>query len=393
MSESSNKLSYYVKAYLYSDKYIDGLFPKDKWIKVHDDDRAKYKAENKPIDYIYLDGKYYSDKENYGLRSVVKNIVGDEKREITLKHNLISNLAKIPEARKYIMQQFELDLMNYIPGHPKYSMWLSKLKSYYSSKKLYIFKAVSECQGRSIEIITNFVELMRYIGKIIKEVRGKWDNKTDPALQRKRVWVLQEYLDNPLLHNGYKFHIRHYLFYVPGGTSYYLDKGEIAPARAKYIRGDWHNHLIHDTHFHGGDGDFFPEALNLPAHALKSINKQIADLYSHVMRCINAKCYTENKNCYELFGADFMITHDYKLKVLEINSKLGMPSEESIMSHIIFEGSLNKIVFPMLGLPSSEIPNKYTEHFIPVLQNKHSSITIKKQNTLKNRSYKKTLKK
>jgi hypothetical protein len=382
-----NKLSYYVKAYLYSDKYIDSLFSKDKWIKIQDEDRAEYKAQNKAVDYIYLDGKYYSDKDNYGLKAIVKNIVGDEKREITLKNNLMTNMARLPEAQAYIMPQLELDLMNFIPGTAKYNNSLARLKSYYSPNKIYIFKAVSECKGHAIEIITNFNELMRYIQKIIKEVRAKWENHTDPVLQRKRIWVLQEYLADPLLINGYKFHIRHYLFYVPGGTSYYLDQGEIAPARKKYVRRDWHNPLIHDTHFYGGDGRFFPEALNMPPYALKSINQQIADFYSLVMQCINAQCYPENKMCYELFGADFMITRDYKLKVLEINSKLGMPSEASHMSRIIFEGSLNKIVLPMLGFPSTEIPHTYTQHFIPIQKSRKSKTQkFKPKHISKNKS-------
>ena len=405
--QDNKKLSYYVKASLYSDKYIDGLFSPDKktqknniysqWIKVRDADRAEYKSQHKPIDYIYLDGKYYSDKENYGLHAMVKNIVGDEKREITLKHNLISNLAKLKEAQKYIMPQFELDLINFIPGTPKYQNSLARLKSYYLHQKIYIFKPVSEYAGEGIQIITNFGELMRYIQKIIKDYRQKWNAKTDHALQRKRVWVLQEYLADPLLLNGYKFHIRHYFFYVPGGSSYYLDKGELAPARKKYIRGDWHNTAIHDTHFYGGDGEFFPEALDLPAQALKSISQQIDELYSIVIRCINARCYTENKHCYELFGVDLMITQDYKVKILEINAKIGMPSEASKMSRILFEGSLNKIVLPLLGIPSTQIPTTYTEHFIPVRRNHSASKTYKSQprksnsnkNTLKNKTLKK----
>jgi hypothetical protein len=379
--QDNKKLSYYVKASLYSDKYIDRLFPSDKWVKVRDSDRAEYKTGHKPIDYIYLDGKYYYDKANYGLPAIVKNIVGDEKREITLKNNLMINLAKLTEARKYIMPQLELDLINFIPGgksNSKYQNSLARLKSNYVSQKTYIFKPVSEYAGEGIQIITNFSALMRYIHKIIKDYQRQWNTKTNPDTQKKRIWVLQEYLTDPLLLNGYKFHIRHYLFYAPGGTSYYLDKGELAPAREKYISGDWHNTKIHDTHFYGSDGDFFPDVLNLPDSVLKSINQQIGDFYSLVIRCINAQCYPENKHCYELFGVDLMITSDYKVKILEINAKIGMPSEESMMSRIIFEGSLNKIVLPMLGLPTSHIPDKYVEHFIPIRQNKHSSFATKK---------------
>ena len=223
-------------------------------------------------------------------------------------------------------------------------------------------------------------ELQRYITQIINENGHKW-RATEPEkaiYEKQRIWVLQEYLTEPLLITqkvpganqtaDYKFHIRHYLFYVPGQTSYYVYEGELAPARAPYMKGNWGNKLIHDTHFYGRDGELFPMALGLSETQTRDIYAQINELYGHIISCINAKCYAESRMCYELFGVDLIFTRDYKLKVIEVNEKLGMPSNLTPMSRILFEGCLNKIVMPLLGLTTSATnnSNKYDKHFIPI---------------------------
>ena len=80
------------------------------WIKVSDAERESYIANKTDIDYIYLDGKHYYNPANFKLTAHVKNLVDDSKRDITSKNNLMANLSKIPNANKFIMPQYELDL-------------------------------------------------------------------------------------------------------------------------------------------------------------------------------------------------------------------------------------------------------------------------------------------
>jgi predicted ATP-grasp superfamily ATP-dependent carboligase len=384
-STKHNKYTYYVKSDYYTEKYIDSVFDSSLWTKVSDSERASYIANKTPIDYIYLDGKHYYNPANFKLIGNVKNLVDDSKRDITAKNNLMTNLAKIPNARKYLMPQYELDLYMLHTNTEVRTKTLARLSPLFNNKKIFIFKPVTGFAGQGIKMMTSMNELESYINLIIKENNKKWkgvDGKS-PA-DKLRIWVLQEYLTDPLLikqpaHHGYKagdykFHIRHYLFYMPGKTSYYVYEGEIAPARAPYIKGNWHNKLIHDTHFYGRDGELFPAALKL-SHALtNNIYAQISELYTHILSCINAKCYAESRACYELFGVDLMITHDYNVKVIEVNEKLGMPSSLTPMSRILFEGCLHKIVMPLLGLTVSSndislpatVEKKYDKHFIEI---------------------------
>lgn len=45
-----------------------------------------------------------------------------------------------------------------------------------------------------------------------------------------------------------------------------------------------------------------------------------------------------------------MISNEYKVKIIEINTKIGMNmSIESEIAKLLFNGSINKIVLPLLG--------------------------------------------
>ena len=381
------KKTYYVKSDYYTEKYIDSVFDSALWKKVSDAERAIYIANKTPIDYIYLDGKHYYNPANFKLTAHVKNLVDDSKRDITSKNNLMANLSKIPNANKFIMPQYELDLYILHTNTQNRMKEMAQLSQLFNTKKVYIFKPVTGFAGQGIRIVTSMRELQSYISRIVKENSKSWNkSKKSADTEPMRIWVLQEYLTDPLLikqsaqhghkPGDYKFHIRHYMFYVPGKTSYYIYEGEIAPARAPYVQGNWTNKLIHDTHFYGRDGELFPTALGLSATQTTDIYAQISELYGHILTCINAKCYTESRACYELFGVDLMITKEYKVKVIEVNEKLGMPSSLTPMSRILFEGILHKIVMPLLGLTDNDISlasaveTKYDKHFIEIKKGK-----------------------
>jgi hypothetical protein len=405
---TTDKKTYYVKTDYYTDDYIDSLFNTKHWQKITPAVIPKYIQSGKPIDYIYLDGKHYWDPKNFKLKSIVKNLVNEEKRSITAKNELMTNLTKIPAARKFIMPQLDIDL-----SHVKSSGFYDKIKSFMKPDTVYILKPVHGFSGQGIRMITAYDELHTFISSIAKK-------PADRISKKQMHWVLQEYLTEPLLirqqTDNYKFHIRHYFFYVPqsldtqngcdketldvalecsrdstipGKTSYYTSDGEIAPARAPYVKGDWSNKLIHDTHFYGRDGELFPKALNLTPELEKDIYSQMAELYSHILSCIGAGCYAESKQCYELFGVDLILTADYKLKVIEVNEKIGMPSSLTPMTRILFEGCLNKIVMPMLGLSGN---TKYDKHFIPINHGLNRQNMLKKVKSTKPITHKSKIK-
>ena len=208
--------------------------------------------------------------------------------------------------------------------------------------------------------------------------------------ENNRIWVLQEYITNPLLitkkskdsdkEQQYKFHIRQaYLYQPKPKQSYYrpLNICPIAIAEKPFIHGDWMNKDIHDTHFHGAAHYSWSDAVKMIPSlannkvALQSIENQIHELYSIVnTKYNNAQCYPETKNCFEIFGSDIMITDTFDIKVLEINAGLGMAGDlerkrdifDNIFSNIIdvYYPPKNKVAQPAkLFIPIMPRPVKY----------------------------------
>lgn len=330
--------TYYIKSDYYSNKFVDNIFQnvKSKYNWKQISNLEPFIKQNRAIDFVYVDGQNRTNKQIYKAKAKVKNIVTDDKRTITLKHNLIQNLNKLPESAPFLLDQIDVDLSD-----PDY---LEKIKSWYQPGKIYIFKPISEYAGAGIKVIEKLPALEEYAKSIIEQYHKKWEQKERDRL---RIWVLQEYITNPLLIHGHKFHVRNYLFYIPSGKSFNLLHGEIAPAKLPYQTADWSNPDIHDTHFYGKDGEIFPEALDLPAEKQQLIDDQLSQMYKSILKCISAKCYPENKKCYELFGVDFIILDNYQIKLLEVNEKVGMPSETSVMTKEIFENII-KIVTQMV---------------------------------------------
>lgn len=350
----------------YPDKYITGLFEKrGNWNRIPVN---QLKNTNKHIHFIYMNGKYILDKNYWGIKSDIGYIIDDERKRVSLKHNLIDFLSNHPIGRKYVMESHNLN-MNRIKSTPsiinKYRKLFSKPTE--GANKIYIFKPVSGYGGANIKMITSFEELKKHVSFIIKKWSRNWVDNKDFY----KDWVLQEYLTDPLLYTNpsdgqkYKFHVRHYYIFRPGtDKSFYLNRGLFTTALQPYKQGYWHNPDIHDTHFHGRDGQRFPTDLYLPDSINHRISMQIHELYSIINKYMkkHAGCYDEYKHCFELFGADLIFTKNYNLKIIELNDSPGLAYEnrEEVQEEYksIIENIMSVVVdkyFP----PARKVNNPY----------------------------------
>jgi hypothetical protein len=358
---SYKKFTYLIKSEYFPEKFIDKIFRKrGNWHKVTDDELQNYEQ----IDFIYLDGLNYLKKEYFSLKSNLKNNVDDNKRSIGYKNNLMKNLEKIPEASKFLMKQYEIDLLN-VNNDKEYLQYINNL---FEKNKIYIFKPVTGMAGSDIKVFENFNDCEKYINEIIEKYSKMWKNK-EPIKQKNRLWVLQEYIQNPLLitknNEKYKFHIRHFFIYQPDPhPKYYKKIGKVALAEKPYINGNWDDPKIHDTHFHSFDKYLFTtEDTNISDNQIENINSQIDEFYKILIKIIDAKCYSETKNCLELSGIDFMITDKLELKILEINFGIGLGQNLIQNKKELFEGIIDLIVddyFP----PLRKHKNKSLDLFI-----------------------------
>ena len=199
---------------------------------------------------------------------------------------------------------------------------------------VFIVKPVLGYQGKCIKIITNndeFTQYKKYIKSIIDNTHLiSLDDKINYKFLSGPL-VLNEYLINPLLYKGKKFHLRVYLmFYLypylneSGYSVFKLSK--ILTAKLKYKNDDYQNKDIHDTHIGSTDKDiYFPIDFNISENKINKIkheiNKICGILYNIYKNTLKVDIKTQNS--FEIFGVDIMILDDLSVKLIEMNNRIG----------------------------------------------------------------------
>lgn len=280
--------TYLVKSEYISEEVIDQLFKK----------RGNFKKHVSGIypDYLHLDGTHYYDKNNYKYKVILKNIVDDGKKTLTIKSELAKTIGDKPFFLKtYIFNRDE------------------KIKKI-DNNKTWILKPDNGFSGEGILVITS---------KEYKTVKLNPDKKFN-------IWSLQEYITNPFLIDGRKFHFRVMFIYIPKFNNdekmgYWFKKIPIYLAKEKYKNSDYNNLDIHMSHYSDKEPARYFEDLPLDKPNKTKIIIQLKEIMKCLLDNINAECYKkDSKRCYELFGVDLMLDTNIDLKLIEVNSKLGL---------------------------------------------------------------------
>jgi hypothetical protein len=138
---------------------------------------------------------------------------------------------------------------------------------------------------------------------------------------------------NPLLLNERKFHLRLYIFVYVSGTARITrvaPVGEIYTAKKPYISADWEDKLIHDSHWGTTDRpyvhpDDFPVVEYLPI-----LDVQLRQFEIELRKLVgDFKPFANAAYAFELLAADVMLQASGYMRVLEVNSRIGMPTEET----------------------------------------------------------------
>jgi len=278
------------------------------------------KKDKNKVDFMFTDLDYKYDKRLFKIKSLLKNAVMKDNYNMTNKDLLYKELEKIPSARKYLVFNYSVDSSN---------IDYKKIEKLFQKYKVMIFKPIGGAAGTGIEVFDDFDNFFKYC-------------ESNKSFSKYRDWVLQEYIIDPLLLKGKKFHIRGY-YLVHQNKKYLMDEGRIILAEEKYTQKDYQNKKIHNTHTLGSEKyvKYYPKDLKNS----KKIQKQLEDLFSLVGKVDEYfKCFSESKDCYQLFGFDIMITEDYQVKILEVNSGPGVPDLHIPFSKKLFENQLKLMV-------------------------------------------------
>lgn len=217
------------------------------------------------------------------------------------------------------------------------------------AKNIWLIKPAALNQGKGIEICSSLRD-------IIKSLRAK---------QSSQLWVVQKYIEKPLLFNGRKFDIRVWGLATGNHELFYYRKGYIRTSSSIYdLEGkDNFIHLTNNCLQKNGDNygayekgntvsfsefenylkEKFPHfELNFEKSFAPRMKDLMIDSYLSAKKIMHKG---KNRFVFELLGFDFLIDEDFRVWLLEVNTNpyLGVPNE-------YIEGLLPEMLDDMLEI-------------------------------------------
>lgn len=301
-------------------------------------DPKKYKNltsidELKKVDYLEFVYFQLLDNEMKNVLYKIKTKYSNTfllKRPIQFKSELHNIILKENHKffNKYFLEQYDLSITN--------TSALKKLKK----DSLYIVKPTKSFHGEGNKVFRGPNDIYEYI---LKNNKNRFHKSREG---KNNKWVIQKYMEDPMLINGKKFHIRWNIL-LSKGKVYMYETAAVFPSAVKYDPNNL-DMKIHDTHGESASpeehkcfpNDFFDKPYT------KNIYKDVYNFLTEIkkMGLFEYECYEETKECYGIIGLDFMITSDYKLKCIEINNRPGYTSGFPFTPHLI-EGLLDLTLY------------------------------------------------
>lgn len=264
----------------------------------------------------------------------------------------------------------------------------SQSKRDQSSKNLWLVKPAEFTFGG------NGIEICDSISKVDQVLREKFVEQATISSQR---YIIQKYIEDPLLYQGRKFDIRAFCLltcYNRRVKAYWHDEGYIRTTSQSFSLGDISNldvHLTNDCHqksskqyglFEGANkllyNQFFPsmeielseklEALELERASIpgatmrKKIVEQMKEISVHLVRATSKKFEPKRDILsFELMGLDFMIDSNLKVFLIEANnspslSKTGNMAFNNLLENII-EDVFQTAIDPIFQPPDFSMTN------------------------------------
>ena len=250
--------------------------------------------------------------------------------------------------------QLYTTMQNYYPSGLKYLPKTISPEEYISG--VYVLKKRNAGRQMGVYMVTSKADLSLGLQKL-SGAKNIDSNE----------YILSEYINNPLLLNGKKFHIRTYfLLYIRWGITYCVAFDEYRPCCAidDYKQSDYSNTRIHISGFieELRYTDAYSYNIDINAILNKESMLSFESCKKHIcnaMTAVGMRPFEEADSGYHLFGADIMITDDNKAYLLEINrrpgllpygNKAGWPEYNKKFSYKLFSFIAVNVIFPYFGL-------------------------------------------
>jgi hypothetical protein len=342
--------TYNVKSEYIDEKKIDNVFnQRGNWKK----------SEGKYVDFLFIQGDKNSRNKNFWeVKSLINNSVDRESinmRDKTKQHESIA-----PGLReKFLPKSITFELTPKI--NPEFA------KEFIEKNKVVIMKPSDGFGGRDIYVIDNYKQFIKIIKDLkIFKTKDNWSTKKNKFNNfiTKINWILEEYILDPHLYKGIKYHFRVYFIISNNGKSFIYNKFRIALADEPYKKSDFTNEKIHNSHFIHIDNPhfiFLDEFISKKNY--NSIVEQLIILFGNISNNVKPRCYNKSKYCFEIMAADLMLEKDMTIKFLEINTNPGYNKDQNIASDIL-ENCMYYLIDDILPPKNKDI--EPPEDFIPV---------------------------
>ena len=217
--------------------------------------------------------------------------------------------------------------------------------THFIGKNLWVTKRSNLNRGREIKVLSN-------IDEIIKEINNKNEEKKSSTL------IIQKYIEEPLLYCKRKFDIRIWVLftYITKDTKpevYVFKEGHLK-ACSDIFDIDSSNLFIHLTNYSvqkhninfskteiGNEISFelFQNELNKnweKVNFKKDIFPKIIKIISITANAVKGRInLIDRKNCFEIFGYDFILDKNYNPFLLEINTNPGYEESSPLIKQLV----------------------------------------------------------
>ncbi|KAL4466557.1 hypothetical protein ABPG72_010608 [Tetrahymena utriculariae] len=205
------------------------------------------------------------------------------------------------------------------------------------SNNIWILKPDNMSQGKGIEIFQSLKAILSFL-------------HYKPAFSK---WVIQKYIERPLLYNGRKFDLRVWVLLTNKGELFVYKNGYLRTSSSKYSMQTF-NEAVHLTNWSLQKGlpsyEKHEQGNRLPLKEglqyifdtqyskyqvdyEKHIYPRMKDLIIDLVRSCEQEMFKSKKlsNCFELYGFDFIIDEDLRVWLIEANKNpgFGLPTEKA----------------------------------------------------------------
>lgn len=259
-------------------------------------------------------------------------------------------------------------------------------ETHYCGKNVWIIKPADFNRGRGIRIF-NSLEVFR---NIIAECVSDMHNKRE---LQENVYIIQKYIESPLLINNRKFDIRVWVLVTHKLGCYFYKHGYIRTSSEKYSLDDslLSNQYIHLTNnaiqkesslyekYELGNQlsfESFQDYLNLQYPGKFSLVSLIEDMklmIKHTLSSVKKKLNPNNREfCFEIFGFDFILDSNGRIWLIECNTnpciELSSPLLGQLIPNMIKE-AFNLTIDTIFPVPNQSKLNPNNWEFLQSLKN------------------------